>query len=130
MSGIAKDLASLLVDEVALEGLDGITIQALWLRLEDRKEFGLKPMTGRVKNTLWNLLTRMKCIDFYALTEPRKQLKLFDKINSVNPEGQYVLPPGYEDIYPHHPVNDETNGIMGSCKEYYTRSVQYTFAFF
>uniref|UniRef100_A0A3Q2Q1G2 Uncharacterized protein n=1 Tax=Fundulus heteroclitus TaxID=8078 RepID=A0A3Q2Q1G2_FUNHE len=50
------DALSIVVDEVALEGLDGITIPSLWIRLQDRKpEFPLK-LDDYTKGFIWRSL--------------------------------------------------------------------------
>uniref|UniRef100_A0A0E9V2N2 General transcription factor 3C polypeptide 1 winged-helix domain-containing protein n=2 Tax=Anguilla TaxID=7935 RepID=A0A0E9V2N2_ANGAN len=50
------DALQMLIDEVALEGLDGITISSLWIRLEDRSpKFPLK-LDLATKELLWKSL--------------------------------------------------------------------------
>lgn len=67
------------MDEVALEGLDGISIQTLWLRLRSRQpEFGLNldPLTQQF---IWSCLSRTEEIRFYLLPESRGTVALHDR---------------------------------------------------
>lgn len=73
------DALESVVDEVALEGLDGITIDALWTRLENRvPQFSLTldPLT---KEYLWRSLVCNPEIRFYELPQPRKPIVLTDR---------------------------------------------------
>lgn len=67
------------LDEVALEGLDGISIQTLWLRLRSRQpEFclNLDPLSQQF---IWSCLSRTAEIRFYLLPESRRTVVLHDR---------------------------------------------------
>ncbi|KAF4117950.1 hypothetical protein G5714_000001 [Onychostoma macrolepis] len=67
------------LDEVALEGLDGISIQTLWLRLRSRQpEFGLN-LDPLSQQFLWSCLIRAAEIRFYLLPEDRRAVTLHDR---------------------------------------------------
>ena len=86
-------------DEICLEGLDGITLQALWLRLANRlvmvanifclgKYFyrpqyslGLSP---EAKLFVWDCILQMDEVAFYKLEQPRGDLELYDRCHCKN----------------------------------------------
>lgn len=73
------DALESVVDEVALEGLDGITIDALWTRLENRvPQFSLT-LDPSTKEYLWRSLVCNPEISFYELPQPRKPIVLTDR---------------------------------------------------
>ncbi|KPP72269.1 general transcription factor 3C polypeptide 1-like [Scleropages formosus] len=117
----AMDALEMLVDEVALEGLDGITIPSLWIRLEHRvPKFPLKtdPPT---KELLWRALLCNRDMEFYELPQERPPVVFFDRFAEVDPETgvQEIrkLTPSVEskDIYPVNVIHQDKNGIQGSC---------------
>ncbi|KAK9981877.1 hypothetical protein ABG768_001400 [Culter alburnus] len=105
------------MDEVALEGLDGISIQTLWLRLRSRQpEFGLNldPLTQQF---IWSCLSRTEEIRFYLLPESRGTVALHDRFVEVDRntgihEMRQVEP---QDVYPVHVLTDDPSGLQGSC---------------
>lgn len=77
------DALSIVVDEVALEGLDGITVPSLWIRLEDRQpKFPLK-LDDPTKELLWNSLISNTDVNFYELPHEREDVVLSDRWVSV-----------------------------------------------
>lgn len=73
------DALSIVVDEVALEGLDGITVPSLWIRLEDRQpKFPLK-LDDPTKELLWNSLVCSTDFNFYELPHEREDVVLCDR---------------------------------------------------
>ncbi|MEQ2197801.1 hypothetical protein XENOCAPTIV_003480 [Xenoophorus captivus] len=73
------DALSIVVDEVALEGLDGITLPSLWIRLEDRQpKFPLK-LDDCTKGLIWRSLVSNADLSFYELPEEREDVELFDR---------------------------------------------------
>ncbi|XP_026830371.1 general transcription factor 3C polypeptide 1 [Ooceraea biroi] len=116
------NLAESIVDEVALEGLDGITLQALWIRLANRLHDSL-PFPKTFMEQVWSMCKRIKDFSFYKLKTPREALVLFDRYEFVHPDlGIIYEPPNVpSDIYPHCPVQSAKTGVRGSCCTYYTR---------
>ncbi|XP_011696801.1 PREDICTED: general transcription factor 3C polypeptide 1 isoform X2 [Wasmannia auropunctata] len=116
------NLAELIVDEVALEGLDGITLQALWLRLANRYNES-QPFTKFFMEQVWLICTKVKDFQFYELETPREPLVIFDRYEFVHPDLGIILEPPTvpPDIYPHCPIQDFKTGVRGSCATYYTR---------
>lgn len=73
------DPLSIVADEVALEGLDGITIPSLWIRLENRQpKFPLK-LDDPTKELLWKSLVSNPDLKFYQLPHERDDVVLFDR---------------------------------------------------
>ncbi|XP_077271220.1 general transcription factor 3C polypeptide 1 isoform X1 [Temnothorax americanus] len=118
----SSNLVESIMDEVALEGLDGITLQALWLRLANRLNDPL-PLAKPFMEQVWLICRKIKHFLFYKLETPRKPLVIFDRYEFVHPDLGIILePPNIPpDIYPHHPVQDFKAGVRGSCSTYNTR---------
>ncbi|XP_076248237.1 general transcription factor 3C polypeptide 1 isoform X2 [Calliopsis andreniformis] len=116
------NVVELVIDEVALEGLDGITIEALWLRLTHRLHNSL-PLPNSVMIQIWSICIQIKEFAFYELENAREPLTIFDRYEFVDPDLGIILEPENVplDIYPHFPIHDVPNGIKGSCSTYYTR---------
>lgn len=73
------DALSIVADEVALEGLDGITVPSLWIRLENRlPAFPLK-LDDCTKGFLWKSLASNGGLNFYQLPVEREDVVLFDR---------------------------------------------------
>lgn len=73
------DPLSIVADEVALEGLDGITLPSLWIRLEGRQpEFPLK-LDDSTKELIWKSLINNTDLKFYQLPQEREDVELFDR---------------------------------------------------
>lgn len=75
----AMDPWSAVVDEVTLEGLDGITVPSLWIRLESRQpEFSVK-LDDSTKEFIWKLLIDNTELTFYELPKEREDVVLSDR---------------------------------------------------
>ncbi|KAM4595765.1 general transcription factor 3C polypeptide 1 [Fundulus diaphanus] len=113
------DALSIVVDEVALEGLDGITIPSLWIRLQDRKpEFPLK-LDDYTKGFIWRSLASNADLSFYQLPVEREDVELFDRFKEIDLEmgceAVQTLSCDRKDVYPVHIVPENKYGIQGSC---------------
>ncbi|XP_046395465.1 general transcription factor 3C polypeptide 1 isoform X2 [Ischnura elegans] len=116
------DYISAVLDEIALEGLDGITLQALWLRLSQRPDTCLQN-DCHTKNYVWSIVTRLKDVALFELEVPRNDLVAFNRFDHVDAEMGTVVEPGEdpEDLYPYAPMEDIVRGIRGSCSTYHSR---------
>ncbi|KAK7071949.1 General transcription factor 3C polypeptide 1 [Halocaridina rubra] len=124
MSGVDLNYIAHLEDEIALEGLDGITLQALWLRLSLRPNFeSCMRLDENSKAFLWELICGDEEIFMYELPTPRENLVIFNRYELMDPELGIVLEPEEQplDIYPFHQVEDEKEGVRGSCMLYRER---------
>ncbi|KAJ6221602.1 hypothetical protein RDWZM_000147 [Blomia tropicalis] len=122
-------------DEIALEGLDGITFESLWIRLIERKRFlNFETNQSNIEyqidekfmNYVYRIVTKDASngkVDFFKLPKPRAKLVIFNRCESFNEETgtlMYDEQQVPEDIYsPLVCVDDDK--IRGSCLNYKTR---------
>ncbi|XP_050429268.1 uncharacterized protein LOC126838682 [Adelges cooleyi] len=121
MHRFQRDLSAIVLDEIALEGLDGITIEALCTRLSVRPDWPIKLIDGSVKTIIWSIIVCLKDVEFYRLQNPREPLVIFNRYEYIHSKFGSIYEPKNmpKDIYPNHCIED--GPIMGSCKDYYTR---------
>lgn len=93
------------LDEIALEGLDGITVSTLWRRIGRAKLSST--FDDSYKAFLWRCITSCKDIEAYLLPTPRNEILDFGDDAKV---------------YPYHCIINES-GVMGSCASYKTRKL-------
>ncbi|KAK3864004.1 hypothetical protein Pcinc_030265 [Petrolisthes cinctipes] len=113
-----------LEDEIALEGLDGITIEGLWVRLKHRPNFETNmSLDDNSKAFLWSIIARDEEVQMFQLEKPRGDLVIFNRYELMDPELGIVLEPEEipTDLYPYASVDDPVMGLRGSCKDYHTR---------
>uniref|UniRef100_A0A3Q1AI97 B-block binding subunit of TFIIIC domain-containing protein n=1 Tax=Amphiprion ocellaris TaxID=80972 RepID=A0A3Q1AI97_AMPOC len=107
---------SIVPDEVALEGLDGITIPTLWIRLENREpKFPLK-LDDCTKELIWKYLASNTDLKFYELPKEREDVVLFDR-----DEITHKTLETHQDIYPIHVVPENKDRMQGSCAHFKER---------
>ncbi|XP_066496947.1 general transcription factor 3C polypeptide 1 [Tiliqua scincoides] len=113
------------LDEVALEGLGGITLGALWERLAGRVPPFPLPLEPDTRQLLWATLAAQAELRFYLLPEPRPPLRLYDRYEEIDLETGILEtkrdPVPLDDIYPVHMVLDDPDGIQGSCQYFKER---------
>ncbi|XP_065182835.1 uncharacterized protein LOC135813756 isoform X2 [Sycon ciliatum] len=113
-----SSLKDVLVDEVALSGLEGISLEVLWRRLQTRQSF-----QAATDDTLypyaWRVLVE-KCgdINFYARQTPFQDVFVVGNLNPLKTVKEYF---GYSPKDPYTPVNDKEKGVRGLCATYKTR---------
>lgn len=73
------DALSVTADEVALEGLDGITLASLWTRLEHRQPAFPLRLDRATKELLWRSLSSDPDMSFYQNPQEREDVVLFDR---------------------------------------------------
>ncbi|XP_073327021.1 general transcription factor 3C polypeptide 1 isoform X3 [Pagrus major] len=113
------DPLSIVADEVALEGLDGITIPSLWIRLEGRQPaFPLK-LDDCTKELIWKSLINNTDLKLYQLPQEREDVELFDRFKHIDPETGIETTQRFsdtrKDVYPISMVQENKEGIQGSC---------------
>ncbi|XP_018568192.1 general transcription factor 3C polypeptide 1 [Anoplophora glabripennis] len=118
---INNDFGFQIVDEISLEGLDGITIEAFWKRLS----VGFKRMTyisDDLKQSIWRLICSKRNLQFFKLPNPRGVLDIYDRLKYLDADIGVVMELAFElpDIYPHELVNDDD--VQGSCSTFKTRT--------
>uniref|UniRef100_A0A672TKP6 Uncharacterized protein n=1 Tax=Strigops habroptila TaxID=2489341 RepID=A0A672TKP6_STRHB len=117
------------LDEVALEGLDGITPGALWYRLGARSPPFPLPLEPATQQLLWAALSAQPGVSFYLLPRARPPLRLHDRYEEIDLETGILEtkrdPVPLDDIYPVHMILDNKDGIQGSC-QYFKERVDIT----
>ncbi|NXE77949.1 TF3C1 factor, partial [Cochlearius cochlearius] len=118
-----------LLDEVALEGLDGVTPGALWHRLAARAPPFPLPLEPVTQQLLWAALSAQPDVSFYLLPRARPPLRLHDRYEEIDLETGILEtkrdPVPSDDIYPVHMILDNKDGIQGSC-QYFKERVDIT----
>lgn len=121
-----SDIKSIVFDEIALEGLEGITVSSLWLRLEQVDEFRLKLDQQSTKAYVWkNVVLKFakSNLEFYRLPEQRTTITIYNRYAFISPETGYCIANEGKipaDIYTDvSPVVSEK--VRGSCKDFNER---------
>nr|XP_019610233.1 PREDICTED: general transcription factor 3C polypeptide 1 isoform X2 [Rhinolophus sinicus] len=119
------DALESLLDEVALEGLDGLCLPALWSRLETRVPPFPLPLEPYTQEFLWRALATHPGISFYAEPRERPDLQLQDRYEEIDLETGILEsrrdPVPLEDVYPIHMILENKDGIQGSCRYFKER---------
>ncbi|XP_040212931.1 general transcription factor 3C polypeptide 1 isoform X1 [Rana temporaria] len=113
------DALESVLDEVALEGLDGITVPALWLRLQARAPPFPLILDAATKQLLWQSMLRNQELDLCELPEERPPLVMCNRYEEHDCDPSVLKAKGdfcSDDIYPVHAITDHKNGIQGSCR--------------
>lgn len=116
------DSVGIVLDEISLEGLEGITLESLWIRLSD-VQFHLNPLEKHVQQFIWSNIIFDKAasqdLQFYKIPAARKTIVLYDRYQHMNPDTGACLETNEvpEDVYGLvTPVCD--GNIRGSCNCY------------
>ncbi|XP_075035962.1 general transcription factor 3C polypeptide 1 [Mixophyes fleayi] len=118
------ELLEAVLDEIALEGLDGITIPALWLRLQARVPHFPLLLDAATKQLVWQSLVGHSGLDFYELPKEREPLVISNRYDGQDCDPGVLKAIGgscFEDIYPVHIITDNKNGNQGSCQYFKER---------
>ncbi|XP_072125098.1 general transcription factor 3C polypeptide 1 isoform X2 [Mobula birostris] len=121
----AMDPVSALLEEVALEGLDGVTLSTLWFRLDSRIPAFPLQLDQATRQFLWEAVVSSPELAFYELPEPRPPLVFYDRYEEIDPETGIQEtrrdPTPRDDIYPVCIISDNKDGIQGSCQHFKKR---------
>ncbi|KAJ0174054.1 hypothetical protein K1T71_010200 [Dendrolimus kikuchii] len=106
----------ILIDEIALEGLEGISLPMLWKRVEKRIS---APITEKMKIRLWNYIIKYEGILLYVLPEPAPVIEIIDRFDHIHEISGYLddAEDYFDGPYEYCPVKKE----YGSCKHYQNR---------
>ncbi|XP_078096867.1 general transcription factor IIIC subunit 1 isoform X2 [Mustelus asterias] len=114
-----------LLDEVALEGLDGITFSTLWFRLDSRIPPFPLLLDAPTKQFVWEALAACPDLSFFQLPHDRPSLVFHDRYEEIDPETGIQEtrrdPTPRVDIYPVYIISDNKDGIQGSCQHFHKR---------
>ncbi|KAH8260035.1 hypothetical protein KR026_001010 [Drosophila bipectinata] len=110
-------------DEIALEGLEGVTLPYLWDLLARRLNFAPNPLPDRILSQVWTLLVRSspQKVQFFELPTPRPTLPYYDRQNDLDKDVGYPVVPEKcpFQFLTNAPVQE--GGVMGSCVDFKTR---------
>ncbi|XP_074598304.1 general transcription factor 3C polypeptide 1 [Brevipalpus obovatus] len=122
---MALDSVGIVLDEISLEGLEGITLASLWIRLGDAN-FPLDLSEAGVQRFIWSNIifdrTSSGDLQIFTLPKPRKTIQLFDRYQYTSPDSGVCLETDSvpKDVY--GIVTPVTDGLIrGSCSEYNSR---------
>ncbi|XP_060755326.1 general transcription factor 3C polypeptide 1 [Neoarius graeffei] len=120
------DALAIVLDEVALEGLDGITASSLWLRLESRQPPFPLTVDAMTREFVWRfLVSSADEVSFSLLPQDRPPVTIYDRFLELDPETGIQELRGVlqknDDVYPASVVQDDPGGIQGSCLYYRER---------
>ncbi|MCJ8748294.1 hypothetical protein PDJAM_G00163090 [Pangasius djambal] len=120
------DALAIALDEVALEGLDGITPSSLWIRLESRQPPFPLTVDAMTREFVWRfLVSSEEEVSFYLLPQDRAPVTLYDRFLEIDPETGIQelrsVSQQNEDVYPACVVQEDPGGVQGSCRSYRER---------
>lgn len=72
------------IEEIGLEGLEGITLEGLWKRLSVRLKLQL-PLQPKFTENVWIFVKKSKEVQFFTLPVAREPLKIFDRFANPDP---------------------------------------------
>lgn len=75
------NVKKILVEEIALEGLEGIGLDLLWRRVEHRTNF---TVPGKMKCRFWTFILNHKDIALYHLPEPLPHVEVVDRFTIID----------------------------------------------
>ncbi|XP_055584822.1 general transcription factor 3C polypeptide 1 [Uranotaenia lowii] len=110
-------LSAVLNEEIALEGLEGSTLDVLWNHLALRLKI-VVPLPHKLQNSIWQLIIRHPEYSFFVLPEPRKPFVFFDRMDQVDPESGVMREPKEFPGHRFHYNPVVGDGVRGSCEHY------------
>ncbi len=81
------NFVSVILDEVALEGLDGITLSTLKDRLKQRDNFEIDHLTDDFILEVIKHLVEKGLVEAFQLPSPRLKFDIFDRYKHVDADG-------------------------------------------
>lgn len=79
-----------IIDEIALEGLEGISCDLLWRRVGKRFSAGI---TEKMKARYWGFITNNNSLSFYQIPEPFPQIEIIDRFTLIDESSGHLLEP-------------------------------------
>ena len=119
-----RNYVAVILDEVALEGLDGITIPMLKYRLSKRSGSGCGTFNSDFLLDILKELIQKAKVQAFILPSPRPFRQPVNMADLIDAEGVLQDPEGdVPDSYPFLVVSDDKEGVMGSCSTFYDRKL-------
>ncbi|KAK4004162.1 hypothetical protein OUZ56_005907 [Daphnia magna] len=66
-----ENIPGCILDEIALEGLEGLTISTLWIRLTKRKNFPIA-LDDQSKRFIWKIICKNDAVEMFKLAELKR----------------------------------------------------------
>ncbi|XP_063830761.1 uncharacterized protein LOC135080023 [Ostrinia nubilalis] len=112
------NIKDFIIDEIALEGLEGIGLDLLWRRLEQRIS---SPFLEKMQQRWWNFIVNCERISIYELPVPMQHIDIVDRLSIVHQQTGYLLDPDFylDGEFEYNPAEDD----YGSCTHYATRKL-------
>nr|XP_021183061.2 uncharacterized protein LOC110371234 [Helicoverpa armigera] len=118
LNQFAVNYKQILIDEIALEGLEGISVDLLWRRL--RKCLSAE-ITHKMRARYWTYIVNCGKVSVYELPEPLPHVQLLDRYEIVDENSGHLKEP---DCYLDGPYEFKPiEGEFGSSKYYDTRKL-------
>ncbi|KAH9633097.1 hypothetical protein HF086_006762 [Spodoptera exigua] len=116
VKSFAVNYKSIIIDEIALEGLEGTGIDLLWRRIQKRI---CSELTEKMKVRYWNYIVNSGKVSFYKLPEPLPHFELLDRFEIIDETTGHLKEPDVllDGPYEYKPIEGE----HGSCRHYETR---------
>lgn len=121
------DYQEICEDEIALEGLDGITLPTLWLRLSSHRSKEDLEVTEFMKDYFWRFILQNNEFSFYTLPQDRNEPQIFERYTE-NTDYKSVFVAAcpdeldeYREVYSTKPVADDASNSKGACLTFLTR---------
>uniref|UniRef100_A0A1A9WA75 B-block_TFIIIC domain-containing protein n=1 Tax=Glossina brevipalpis TaxID=37001 RepID=A0A1A9WA75_9MUSC len=113
----------IILDEIALEGLEGITLPSLWVYMGKALEIAL-PLPSHIQDQIWQFILRIhQHLQFFQLPHERETIEYFNRYQTVDADlGAPVTPAKCPFIrYKCVPISEDC--VMGSCEFYKERKL-------
>jgi hypothetical protein len=108
-----------LLDEVALEGLAGVTLNTLWVRLANRPGFQFGVQDDRVRGYLWRAVLcnpSISSLSYFTLSADRLPVVVKDRFQDISDTGMFNE--DQETGTPAEPLSAVTGkSVRGSCND-------------
>uniref|UniRef100_A0A336L0X8 CSON002604 protein n=1 Tax=Culicoides sonorensis TaxID=179676 RepID=A0A336L0X8_CULSO len=117
-----KPLSEIVIWEIALDGLEGITFLDLCQQIAHKLKTS-NPLPTKIRENVWSVIKKSKELRFYCLPVPRQILKIYDRrtLDALMHTKQEKDKVNLEGIvkYKFNPIDVQDE--RGSCEHYETR---------
>uniref|UniRef100_A0A1B0AFE8 B-block_TFIIIC domain-containing protein n=1 Tax=Glossina pallidipes TaxID=7398 RepID=A0A1B0AFE8_GLOPL len=116
-------LQRIILDEIALEGLEGITLPSLWVYMGKALQIDL-PLPLHLREEIWRFILRVhQHLQFFQLPQDRETIEYFDRYQIVDADLGVPIKPEKCPFtrYKCVPISDDS--ILGSCEFYKERKL-------
>ncbi|KAM7349164.1 general transcription factor 3C polypeptide 1 isoform 1-T4 [Cochliomyia hominivorax] len=116
-------LQKVILDEIALEGLEGIILESLWVYLSKSLNIS-QPLAKQLKENVWKfILDVQQHLQFFEIPEERSTVKLFDRYQCVDNDLGIPLSPEECPFVRYKCVPISDGNVIGSCQYYKERKL-------